>query len=422
MVAVLSVAEGTGLDQFILNLPAAAIGEGQIVTVSYAMPATNAIRDVDGDAALPFTDRPVTNNSTLDLTPPELASAEVPASGGTLTLTFNEDLGNGAGTLPPASAFTVQANGVVVAVQSVVVGAGTDDFILNLPAGAIKVGQDVTVSYAVPTDGSTIIEDTAGNDALSFTDRAVVNYSTLNVDPPEFVSASVPALGGTLTLTFNEALGNGAGTLPPASAFTVRADGANVAVQSVAVGATTDRLTLNLLRAIGERQIVTVSYAVPATGNVIENVAGGEALPFTDAPVTNNSTVANMSPPELTGAEVAVSGRTLTLTFSEALGNGAGTLPPASTFTVKADGAVVAVESVAVGGSTDELTLTLPAQAIRAGQTVTVSYAAPGTGTVIEDTEGYKTLSFADRAVVNNSGVTPPKLARAEVAEDGRSD
>ena len=175
-VTVQAVAEGTGLDQFILNLPAAAIGEGQIVTVSYAMPATNAIQDVAGNDALPFTDRPVTNNSTLDLTPPELASAVVLVSGDRLILTFDDDLDIGPGKLPPAGAFTVKTNGVTVDVQSVVVGAGTDDFILNLPAGAITESQTVTVSYSVPTTG-TVIADTDGNDAVSFTDRPVVNNS-----------------------------------------------------------------------------------------------------------------------------------------------------------------------------------------------------------------------------------------------------
>ena len=112
------------MDQFFLRLPAAAIGQNQIVTVSYAVPATGTvIEDTAGNDALRFADRPVTNNSTLaNTTPPVLVSAEVLASGDTLTLTFNEDLDIEPGTkVPPASAFTVKADGVDVAVQEVLV-------------------------------------------------------------------------------------------------------------------------------------------------------------------------------------------------------------------------------------------------------------------------------------------------------------
>ena len=64
-VTVQSVAEGVGANDFILNL-LTAIGMGQTVTVSYTVPSTNAIRDlVDGIKALPFTDRPVVNNSEV---------------------------------------------------------------------------------------------------------------------------------------------------------------------------------------------------------------------------------------------------------------------------------------------------------------------------------------------------------------------
>ena len=112
-----------------LRLPAAAIGQNQIVTVSYAVPTTGTvIEDTAGNDALRFADRPVTNNSTLaNTTPPVLVSAEVPVSGDTLALTFNEDLDITGTKLPPASAFTVKADGVEVAVQGVV-GRQFDQF------------------------------------------------------------------------------------------------------------------------------------------------------------------------------------------------------------------------------------------------------------------------------------------------------
>ena len=132
------------LDQFFLRLPAAAIGQNQIVTVSYAVPATGTvIEDTAGNDALRFADRPVTNNSTLaNTTPPVLVSAVVLAVGDRLTLTFNEDLDIEPGTkVPAASAFTVKADGVDVAVQEVLVPR-LDQFFLRLPAAAIGQNQN----------------------------------------------------------------------------------------------------------------------------------------------------------------------------------------------------------------------------------------------------------------------------------------
>ena len=228
-VTVQSVDEGSGADNFILNLRAGTIKTGQTVTVSYAVPPTNAIRDLAGTEALPFTDRTVVNNSNVLVSPPELTGGEVAASGDVLTLTFNEELDNGPGRLPPANAFTVKAHGAVVAVLSVAVGTGLDQLILNLPAAAIEEGQIVTVSYVVPATGN-VIEDVSGDDAESFTDEPVVNNSTVDVTPPELASAAVPPQGDVLTLTFNEDLGGDQFTVPPASAFTVKADGVAVAV------------------------------------------------------------------------------------------------------------------------------------------------------------------------------------------------
>ena len=201
-----------------------------------------------------------------DTTAPVLASAEVPVSGGSLTLTFNEDLDITATKLPPADAFTVKADGVEVAVQGVL-ASRFDQFHLNLPAAAIGARQIVTVSYTVPTTG-TVIEDTAGNDALRFADRPVTNNSTVaNTTAPVLASAEVPVSGGSLTLTFNEDLDITATKLPPADAFTVKADGVEVAVQGV-LASRFDQFHLNLpAAAIKTGQTVTVSYAVPTTGN-----------------------------------------------------------------------------------------------------------------------------------------------------------
>ena len=420
-VAVQSVTEGGGPDNFVLRLPNNAVTEDQTVTVSYAVPESGTvIEDTVGNDALAFTYFEATNNSTVDVTPPILARAVVPVAGGTLTLIFNENLDIGPGKLPPATAFIVKADGVEVAVQSVLLHINLGRFVLSLPAAAIKQGQTVTVSYAVPDTG-TVIEDTAGNDALAFTDFAVTNNSTADGIPPIPASAEVGAHGGSLALTFNENLDIGPVTVPPATAFTVKADGVEVPVQSVAVSAGTffDTLLLNLSSTIGARQIVTVSYEVPDTGTVIADVAGNEAVAFEDFPVTNNSTVANTTPPIPASALVQAAGDKLTLIFNEDLDIGPGKLPPASAFTVKADGVEVTVQDVEVLFGLDEFIL-VPSSTIKQGQTVTVDYSVPTTNP-IQDAAGNPAVAFTDFEVTNNSTVdgTPPVPASALVQAAG---
>ena len=75
-----------------------------------------------------------TNTSTVEnTTPPVPASAEVPASGASLTLTFNEDLDIAADKLPSSDrAFTVKADGVeVTGAGRWRLGTGPDRFVLE---------------------------------------------------------------------------------------------------------------------------------------------------------------------------------------------------------------------------------------------------------------------------------------------------
>ena len=266
------------------------------------------------------------------------------------------------------------------------------------------------------------IRDTDDNGAVGFTDFAVDNNSTVEGTPPVPASGEVRQMGNALSLTFNEDLDIDQLTVPPASAFTVKADGVAVAVDGVFLGEGIDNLILSLpAAAIKQGQIVTVSYAVPATGTVIADVAGNEAKAFEDFPVTNNSTV-DETPPVPASGEVPASGASLTLTFNEDLDNGSDKLPPATAFTVTANGVDVPVQSVTAGSGADSFVLDLGADAIKQGQTVTVDYAVPTTGLRIADTAGNEAVGFTDFEVDNNSTVdgTPPVPASAEGAANGK--
>ena len=91
---------------------ASAVEQGESVTFSYTAPNTNPIQDTSGNDAADLTDESVDNDDTM---PPVFQSAEV--IGGTLTLTYNEDLDPD--SKPAGGAYTVLANGWPFTVDSV---------------------------------------------------------------------------------------------------------------------------------------------------------------------------------------------------------------------------------------------------------------------------------------------------------------
>ena len=333
---------------------------------------------------------------------PVLESAK--ANGTSLVLTYAEPLDTSSVPAPGAYSVTV-AGGANPAVSSVSISGTTVTLTL---AAAVTAANTVTVTY---TPGSNPVQDGSGLDALPLTGQEVGIEDTT---PPIPASAEVPASGDTLNLTFNEDLDIGPGKLPPASAFTVTADGVAVTVQAVAASLS-DTLALSLSSTIKQGQTVTVDYKVPAT-NPIRDTAGNEAVAFEDSPVDNNSTVEG-TPPVPASAEVPASGASLTLTFNEDLDIAVDKLPPASAFTVKADGVAVTAQSVALGTDLDNFVLNLPDDAINQCQTVTVDYEVPTTNP-IQDTDDNDAVGFTGFAVDNNSMVECPNLYSPVFEED----
>ena len=131
-----------------------------------------------------------TTPTPTDTTPPTLFSSQVIPSGRNIQFRFSEEVGGTTATLPPASAFTVTADGIAVTVSGVIptvtvtlLSAGVSPF--------IRQGQTVVVTYTDPSTGDDgqAIQDTAGNDAASFTTGvsgvpAVTNNSTLATTVP----------------------------------------------------------------------------------------------------------------------------------------------------------------------------------------------------------------------------------------------
>ena len=132
---------------------------------------------------------------------------------------------------------------------------------------------------------------------------------------------------------------------------------------------------------------------------------------------THKVVTPNTAAPLLVSA--SVTGTTLTLTFSEALGAAASLAN--SAFTVKKTPQGASEQTVSLSGSPvidgATVTLTLASTVIATDTGVKVSYAKPASGSnnKLVDTGGTEVASFTDRIVTSTADTTPPRLVRAQV-------
>jgi uncharacterized repeat protein (TIGR02059 family) len=173
---------------------------GQTITVSYT-PGGAPIQDAIGNDAAAFTNRAVTNNSTVsgggDVVAPAISSAAVNTAGTSLTLTYSEALDTG--STPATGAFSLTGTPAAVTVVNV-----TGSTVVLTCSPPISQGQTVTVNY---TPGGSPIQDVAGNDALALSGQAVTNSSTRQYLPSDEAglvlwfdvqdAANITVVGGT---------------------------------------------------------------------------------------------------------------------------------------------------------------------------------------------------------------------------------
>jgi uncharacterized repeat protein (TIGR02059 family) len=368
----------------------------------------SAIQDAAGNDAVSLSAQTVTNN-VPDTTGPLLQSAAVGTAGTTLILTYNE--GVDAANLPVAGAFTITAGGVSRTVTAV--SALGQTVTLTLSGAAITKTQTVRVGYTDPTIGNDTkaVQDTIGNDSVSFSNQVVTNNSNVvgaDVTAPVYSSAAVNAAGTTLTLTYNEALD--LLNLPTSNAFVITVGGVENTVTGVSASGST--LSLSLTNTVRTGQLVRLNYADPTAGNdanAIQDVAGNDAISRSGTLVTNSSTQAatDTTAPTFVSAETNTDGTQIVLTYNEALD--AVNTPIATRFSVKVENVsdVVTVSTVSVSGST--LTLTL-SDAIKQGLGVTFTYTDPTAGNdtlALQDVAGNDAATRTDQSVTNNSTSAP---------------
>ena len=185
------------------------------MTVSYEDPSSDddpaALQRSTGEDAPPFDSSTATNNFSLGLPMPLSARAE--PLDRMIVVTFDETMQYARADRSRASDYTVHADGRPVGVSRYLQGYGSGrSKVLVYPDSRIRPGQTVTVGYEGPSsvDDAVAIQNKSGEDAESFsrlpvTNESIVEPSTYTVGPAQ-VSAEVAADGGSVTVTFDEAV------------------------------------------------------------------------------------------------------------------------------------------------------------------------------------------------------------------------
>ena len=247
---------------------------------------------------------------------------------------------------------------------------------------------------------------------------------------PKFDKAETSTDGTKVILTYDEDL---SGTAPDKGAFAVKSGTAGSeatnTVTDVAISGKT--VTLTLTNTVTAGQSVLVGYTAPTADNkvntnpAIQDATGNDAAALPATTVVDNKVgaAADTTAPEFVSAATSTDGTKVILTYDEDL---SGTAPDKGAFAVKSgtagSEATNTVTDVAISGKTVTLTLT---NTVTAGQSVLVGYTAPTavTGTAneaIQDAAGNDAVTLATTAVTNTVGAaaddTAPTISEFIVA------
>lgn len=393
------------------------------LSVSYTPPASGvALQDWAGNDVAAFS----RNISLGDLVPPGLMASRF-TSATELELSFNEAL---ASLGADKGSFSLTANDG--ATLKVLLSSINSKLLkLNFDT-AVLSGKPATLRYTAPaSDASALnqaLQDSAGNDALSFT-------QVLDTTSPSLLSATTSNDGLRIGLSYSEALlspdstGTPVIAAVPATAFKVfRSQGNEVTVSSVTVNGSL--VTLNLASALSANDTVTLFY-VPPTANIgvtnaaLQDASGNDAAALgsgvTGQAVTND--VRDAVAPSITSARAASNAvsTSVVLTANEALL--ASATAPGSAFTVvnEFDNSTLVVSQVEVIGREVYLRL---ASRLSSSPGLKISYAAPAnvsatTNAALQDLVGNDLLSFANQSASLTVDTATPSVLSATTSADG---
>ena len=323
----------------------------------------------------------VTAQANVDSAPPMLRSATTTALD--LKLTYDEALD--ADSEPAPSAFTVTVPGQRLAVTGV--SASSTNVFLTL-ASAVRAGETVTVSYTVPAMNP--LRDEANNPAAAFADHPVTNEVPATApDTPTGLEA-IPG-DGSVTLRWTASAHDG---------------GSEVTGHQYRQKTTGDFGDWEDIELSAPGEANATSYPVTSLMNdtaytfeVQARNAEGDSGPSNQASATPGA--GDTTAPVLRSATTTA--LDLKLTYDEALD--ADSEPAPSAFTVTVPGRRLAVTGVSASSTNVFLTL---ASAVRAGETVTVSYTVPAMTDPLRDEANNPAAAFADHPVTNEVPATAP--------------
>ena len=411
-----------------VTLAEAVLGGDTAVTVAYAPPDENPLRDLAGNTVAAFSGEAAENETpAVDPGAPRLKLTAATVNGAKLTLAFDDRLHWR--SVPRASDFTVKVNDNEVSLRaSNPVSVSTTMVTLTL-AAAVDADDEVTVSYRADwwNPIQSLTTKHGYKYARNFTDQPVTNVMVDGTAPTPY-RATVD--GAKLTLIFTEQLDTNAEPAP--SAFTVTKNGKAVSFRPysltingkprpvlqdpVPVSMIGASVTLTLSAPVGDGDAVEVRYAQPVSGAKLQDLAGNAVAGF-DATVENRT---ETSRPGFRSA--TADGVTLTVTFDEPLDEGSA--PAGSAFTVTAapaEGAARTIAGTGTAGVEGAAVSVRLAETVVHGETLTVAYAPPGTD-AIRDLAGKRAPAFSGEAVTNETAPPAPSVTGVAVVSDPGAD
>ncbi len=231
-------------------------------------------------------------------------------------------------------------------------------------SGSWDTSSLVNGSYDIRISGS----DAAGNTATPVVSTLTVTNPARTLVSPSSLSTT----GTSLTMTFTGPLD--AASMPPLSAFVVKVGGVSRTPTAISISGSTVVLTLS--PAVSPSPVVvTVDYPT-VTAPPLKDARGNNIAIFTNATVTNNSTVGvvvatptpagDTTPPHATSS--AANGNVVTIEFDEDLVGA----PSFSAFALTGGSPSPRTpQSISISGRTVTLTFAIPVQA---GETLSVGY------------------------------------------------
>ena len=422
---------GVAGDRSVTLTMAEAFIAGETVTVDYAKPGTNPLKDAAGNEVANFSGRAVSNNA------PACPGGQPASAFWTACLTVGKDAfgiygyesGANTGALSDDT-FTLKGDDTQVTALTYSSGLGLQLVVSYRFRSTDLVLQVGSTSLNLPSGTSQYVWASPGFtwDDANLGDKVSVSLrlkSDADTTAPTLRSATVD--GAELVLTYDETLYRSAATID-ATAFTVKVNGTaqDLADPVDAAPVTHDgaAITLTLASAVAPSDTVTVTYVRPSSGEMIRDLSGNRAAAFADREVSAyRPPETGRLPPEVHSAEV--DGTSLVVTFDQHLAAAASLANGA--FEVKKRPSGGSEQTVTLSGSPSisgaTVTLTLDTAVTGTDTGVTVSYTRPGSGSgnKLQNLTGHEVVSFAGRAVANALRWSGTPVLEVEVKEGERA-